>query len=106
MPAGPRKRLVQIQRPTSTKDGIGQPVQVWTKLADTWADIRYLSGLESIKAGADAAVARVSMRCTYRTDITAAMRVADGAVIYTILAVLPDVTGRRHVDLVCEVANG
>jgi SPP1 family predicted phage head-tail adaptor len=106
MPAGPRKRLVQIQRATTAQDGIGQPIPTWSKLADTWADIRYLSGLESIKAGADAAIARVSMRCGYRTDITSAMRVVDATTVYTITAVLPDVTGRRHVDLVCEVANG
>lgn len=46
------------------------------------------------------------MRIRRRTDITPAMRVSHGGVIYQIKAVLPDTQRLEFTDLVCEAVNG
>lgn len=97
-----RNRRVVIQQLAAGQDSIGQPVQTWSALATVYANIRHLSGVESIKGGAETSRARVSVRIGYRQDVTAAMRVLHGSTAYRIEAVLPDEAGHRHTDLVCE----
>lgn len=96
-------RQVTIERLSGAVDEIGQPGSEWEPLATVWAHVRHLSGLETIKAGAEAAVGKASIRIRYRTDITAAMRVVLGGTTYQITAVLPDEERREFVDLTCEV---
>lgn len=107
MRAGTLNRQVTIQRKTGGVDPIGQPLpEGWEDVATVWANIRYLSGTESIKADAETSVARASIRIRYRTGLNAGMRVLHGGTVYEIKAVLPDEARREHVDLVCEVVNG
>ena len=61
--------------------------------------------IEAIKAGAVTSKVQTSIRLRYRTGITSGMRVVCGGVVYNILAVLPDLAGKGHVDLVCEVLS-
>lgn len=104
MTIGSRKHLVTLERPGTGRDPIGQPVQTWTDAGQEWADIRYLRGLESIRAGAQGSTAQVSIRISaFRTDLTTGMRVRHEGVTYSVLAVLPDMQRKRHVDLACEV---
>lgn len=103
-----RQRLnspVTIKRLASGQDDIGQPVNTWTDLASVWANIRHLSGSESIKADALASSVKASIRIRKRTDVTSAMRVHHGSVVYEIRAVIPDEVERDKVDLVCEVVK-
>jgi len=102
---GRLNRLVQIQRRTSAQDAIGQPLDTWTSIAAVWADIRQPSGLAAIKANAEVSVVQASIRIRYRTDINAGMRVVHGATVYSISAVLMDVSGRQWIDLVCQVVD-
>lgn len=108
MEIGKLKCKVLIQQLSSGQDDIGQPVRTWTNLIATgdgkvWANIRHLSGLETIKGGAETAIGKASIRIRKRTDVTPAMRVVYGSTTYEIKAVLPDQTSREHVDLACEV---
>jgi head-tail adaptor len=48
----------------------------------------------------------VIWRVRFRTDITAAMRLVDGATIYNIQQVLPNMAKKDVTDLVCEVEHG
>jgi SPP1 family predicted phage head-tail adaptor len=98
-----RNRLVTIQQQSSTQDTAGQPVQTWTDLASVWANIKYLNGIESIKADAETSAAKASIRIGYRTDVTAAMRVSIGETVFQIKAVLPDEVGKQYCDLAAEV---
>lgn len=98
-----RNRRVVIQQPSSTQDAAGQPLLTWSDVATVYANVRYLNGVETIKADAETAKARVSVRIGYRSDVTAAMRVLHGSTVYRIEAVLPDLVGKQHVDLACEV---
>lgn len=94
---------VTIERPSTVKDAIGQPVEGWDLVGECWANVRYLNGVETIKAGAEMSIAKASIRVRYRTDLDASMRVRYGATTFKVNAVLPDEVGRWHVDLVCEV---
>jgi SPP1 family predicted phage head-tail adaptor len=98
-------RLVTLQAPASGQDAAGQPLGGWTDVAQVYANIRYLSGIESIKAGAETSAAKASIRIRYRTDVTAAMRVSIGETVFQIKAVLPDETGKQYCDLACAVMS-
>lgn len=102
MKAGQLNCRVTLQSPVTGTDSIGQPVNGWQEIGPVWASIRFLNGLESIKAGAQSSIAKASIRIRYRSDLTTAMRVLHGARIFEIVAVLPDEQKREHVDLVCE----
>lgn len=99
-------QIVEIYSPATGTDAMGQPNTGWTLLSLAWANLKAGNGLETIKAGGEASSYRVSIRIRYRTDVTPAMRVKHNGVNYNILAVLPDLASRQHVDLMCEVASG
>ena len=105
MRAGQFTTLCTIQSPNSGVDELGQPVEGWTDVAVVWADVRHLSGTESIKAGAVTSAVNASIRVRWMTGLDAGMRVLIGAVPYAIKAVLPDMQRRQYVDLVCEVLS-
>lgn len=106
MMAGALNTRVTIEQLGDTQDAIGQPVQAWTTFATLWADVKFNSGVESIKAGAETSVIKASIRIRYNATITTDMRVVAGPYTFGINAVLPDLKGRKHTDLVCEVING
>jgi SPP1 family predicted phage head-tail adaptor len=104
-------RKVLLQQLVGTQDEAGQPVTTWENLIATgdgkvWANIKHLSGVETIKSEAPTSVVKVSIRIRYRTDVTAAIRVVHGSTTYEIKAVMPDEAGRQHLDLACEVVTG
>lgn len=106
MEAGHLTNRVQIQKPGSEENSWGQPVpDSWVDHAQVWASIRYLSGSESIRAGAETSVARVSIRIRYREDLDNGMRVLYRGKKFLVKAVLPDEIERDHLDLVCEVVT-
>lgn len=103
MDAGKLNCQVALLQLVDAQDALGQPGQTWTTLATVWANIRHLSGLETIQGGAQTAVGVASIRIRWRTDVTTAMRVQHGTTLYEITAVLPDLQRRQHVDLACRV---
>lgn len=100
---GQLNRRISLQMLTGGQDALGQPVQTWTEIAQVWADIRHLSGMQAIQADAHISTVRASIRVRYRSGLAAGMRVVHGATVYAIRAVLPDETDRQAVDLACEV---
>lgn len=97
------RHKIIIQAPGSDRDAAGQPIEApWTEIAAPWADVRVLGGLETIKAGADTALTKASIRIRYRTGIDTSMRVVHGAKVYDITAILPDMKSKQYIDLVCE----
>lgn len=101
MQAGKLNQRIALQKQSSSRDGAGQPVLSWGDVATVWADLRHVSGIETVKADADASVVKASVRIRYRTDVVAGMRLVCSSVVYSIKAVLPD-AGRQYLDLVCE----
>ena len=97
------KSLIVIQTLQTGEDALGQPVTTWATFKVVRANIRYLNGIETIKANAQTSVVKASIRIRRRTDITASMRVVCNAITFQINAVLPDEKDREHVDLLAEV---
>lgn len=96
------KHRITIQSKSTSQDELGQPLNTWVDVASPRASIIHKNGLQALKADAETSITEASIRIRYRTGLTAGMRVLYGAVIYDIQAVLPDLEGRRWVDLVCE----
>lgn len=111
MQVGKFNRKVLIQKPGTAQDAAGQPVPGFVPLIATgdgkvWANIKMLSGLETIKADAPTSAVKASIRIRFRTDVTPAMRVTHGSTVYEIKAVMPDEAGRKFTDLACEIVAG
>ena len=105
MRAGQLKHRITLQRPTGAQDAWGTPEAAgWEDVALVWADFRYQSGSESIRAGADVSIVRASVRIRWRAGIDAGMRVLYQGQAYDIEAVLPG-GDRQHLDLVCKRVN-
>jgi SPP1 family predicted phage head-tail adaptor len=62
--AGQLNQRVRIQQPTTVKDTLGSPTQVWADVAVVWADIAPLSGREARIA--DRIASEVSHQITVR----------------------------------------
>ena len=103
--AGQFNRRISLLMLTGGTDALGQPVQTWTEIAQVWADIRHISGMEAIKADAQISTVRASIRVRYRSGLAAGMRVVHGSTAYAVRAVLPDEADRQAVDLACEVVS-
>lgn len=99
--AGDLDRRVTIQQRDTGRDVIGQPVNTWVTVAMLWANRRFASGLETIKAGAETSIVQASYRVRYTTGLDAGMRLEDGSELWDIQAVLPDRAAGR-IDLVCK----
>lgn len=96
-------RRIEIQHLAAGEDAIGQPLPAsWVLYKKIWANIRFLSGDESIKADSVKNESKVSFRIRYRTDVKVEMRIVYNGTTYKIKAVLPDEVKREHVDLSCE----
>ena len=101
---------ITIQKLAETQDAAGQPGTDYVNLIPTSdgkiaANIKHLSGMETIKANADTSAVKVSIRIRYRTDVTAEMRAVHGSNVYQIKAVMQDMAGRHFTDLSCELVS-
>lgn len=95
---------IDIESRQSGEDELGQPIETWTIVASVWADVRHLSGVSAIKAGADVSVVQVSVRIRHREGLNAGMRVTHAGAHYDVMAALPD--GRnQYIDLVCKAVS-
>ena len=92
---------VSIQRLVETPTGTGGTTVSWSDVAEVWADVRFVNGLEAIKSEFPVSIAKVSIRVRWRADVDATCRVVSGSTIFDVKAVLTD-SHHRYVDLVCE----
>ena len=98
MKAGQLRHRVEILRRVKEKDKSGATVMVWRPLCKVWADVRHVSGSETMRHE----VLSASVRIRWRTGISADMRVKTGNGVYVIRAVIPDLRRREFLDLTCE----
>lgn len=106
MKAGALRNKIAILRQEKVRAGGGQVVGLWIEHAKVWANFQRLSGLGTIKADADVSLIKASVRIRFREDVTDAMRVQHGAIVYEVKAILPDVVRREYVDLVVQSIPG
>ena len=108
MQAGRISLKCLLQEPGTGEDELGQPIpNDWVTIAEPWCDPVSQSGIESIRAGADTSVVKVSMGKRARAGVTAAMRLVGkySGTVYQIEAVLPDNRDRSRMFLVCKVVS-
>lgn len=91
---------VTIQQKSASVDEIGQPINTWVDVITVWANIKFLRGIEMVKANQDTAVIQASIRTRKRSGITESMRAVCGGAIYHIIAVLPQ--NAAFMDLTVE----
>lgn len=98
---GKRRQRLMLEQPVETPDGIGGTTQSFALLATLWGAVEPLSARDRAEAQrAEGAVThRITLR--FRADLTTAMRLADGARRYRIVAFY-DADGRAR-DLICLV---
>lgn len=101
MPAGKLNRRIVIRQMQAGTDAIGQPSTTWIDVVTIWADVRFVSGIETIKAGRETSTGRASVRIRATSGITAQMRVLIDGRDYDIVDVVPD-HGRAWLTLICE----
>ncbi|WP_436972159.1 phage head closure protein [Paraburkholderia caribensis] len=104
MRAGAMNRRVRIERHDPACAN-GDSVR-WLPVVTVWADVRMLSGRESIASDALISRLKASVRIRYRTDVKPGMRALVDDLIFRIEAVLPDVSRREFADLVCVSDEG
>jgi len=98
-------RIALLKRAT-TRDGAGQRLPAaWTALPDIWANVKFQSGAEAMRANADVSIVKCSIRIRARPDVDATMKARYKRVDFDIKAVLPDSNDRDFVFLVCEAAK-
>ncbi len=102
MKAGTLRHLGAIEKLVVSQDTTtGAVREEWQPFARAWAAINPLSGREFIAA--QAVQAGVNTRITIRhlDGVTPSMRFTYRGTLYDILAVLPDPTLKRHINLMC-----
>lgn len=103
MTAGARRHHCALQSRVDVVDDIGQPSTSWLTVRMVYGNIKYLSGLSTIKSGADTSVTKCSIRVLHGA-FNAGQRLLYGNEVFEIDSVTPD--GRRkEIDLVCRVIN-
>lgn len=108
--AGTLNRRVSLQRSVMAQNQETEALeQTWVEVSKVWADIRFLNGLEVVKAATPVSVAKASIRIRFREDIDSSWRVTHTAngktTIYNITAILPDQQGREYLDLAVETGG-
>lgn len=96
---------VTLLKPGATRNAANERVDGFVPQPDTWANVRFQSGAEVLRAGADVSVVKCSIRIRARRDVDASWRVRYQGVEYKIVAPLPDSSDRDYMFLVCESAK-
>lgn len=100
--AGTLNVRATIQKRGTAENGWGEPLpDSWDDVVTVWANVRHLSGSESIKSDRPTSEVRASIRIRFRQGVDAGMRVLAGGATYEIHAVLHDLQRREFTDLVC-----
>lgn len=93
---------VEILTPPTGTDASGRPLKNWTLLQEVWANVKFQTGAEVIRGGAETSIVKVSIRIRARADVDTSMRARYKGVEYNIRAALPDSSNTAFMFLVCE----
>ena len=102
MGAGKLNHRITLRGLSTGTDDLGQPLQSWVDFAAVWADVRFVSGIETIKAGREISTSRASVRIRRRANVSRQMRARIDGVEYDILDIIPS-ADRAWLTLICEV---
>lgn len=94
-------RVTLLKRHVGT-DASGRPVKDWAPMVEIWANVRFPSGAEVLRGGAETSLVRASIRIRTRKDIDGDMRLRFKGVEYDIKSALPDSTNSDFMFVICE----
>lgn len=93
--AGILDRRITLQRFATAQDPTGDVIETWVDLAEVWAAVEPLGGLERLQAAQLTASIDTRFTIRYRPDLTAALhRIRYDGKLYDIVAVIE--LGRRE----------
>lgn len=81
------KHRLSLEQEVLSSDGVGGYTKSWEVLAELWAEIRPLGGLEAFFTGRLNAKATHKIRLRYRSGVTTAMRLVFGERVFNIRSV-------------------
>jgi SPP1 family predicted phage head-tail adaptor len=96
-------RITLLKR-SPGQDSAGGLLKTWDDVATIWADVRFQSGAEVLRANAETSVVKASIRIRSRADVNTAMRARYQGIEYDIKSALPD-ADRQFMFLVCEATR-
>lgn len=105
MDPGKLKHQLVLQARADTRDAAGQEVGAWQTVATVRAAILVASGIETVRAGGEVSIGKLSVKIRRRPGLTAKMRFLHGSLVYEILAVPPTNNDSRFIELPCEVVQ-
>lgn len=99
---GALRERVDIQQVTETKDAIGSPIQTWTTIASTWAEVRQASGSETFRRQQIQSKAGWTIIVRYNSMLTPQMRVIWRGRTFQITALENPDLRRRFLKIAAE----
>ena len=93
---------INLLRRAAGRDAAGQRAKGWEVARTLWANVKFQTGAEVMRADADVSIVKCSIRIRVSRDVDASMRARHKGVAYDIQAVLPDSNDRDFMFLVCE----
>jgi SPP1 family predicted phage head-tail adaptor len=96
-------RITLLKPPVGT-DAAGQPLTEFSNVGTIWADVRFQTGAEVMRANAEVAIKRASVRIRARKDVDASWRIRYQGEEFDVKSALPD-ADRSFTFLVCESAK-
>ena len=103
MRAGNLKKLINIEYPNATSDGMGGSGTVWASLSiNIWAAIWPISAKEMFQSYQITNTVSHKIRIRYRSDITPSMRVKYRTKYFNIVSIINPEMGNELLDLICK----
>lgn len=102
MKVGRLRNRVTVQSSTDTVNDCGELVQTWATFEEVYAEVRSVSGREYLQT--DKVRAEVSHVITirYLAGLLPNMRIVHGTKTFEIVAILPDRTDARMMQIMCN----
>lgn len=101
MEAGKLRNRITIQQRTLTPDSYGQSVESWTDFATVWAEIRSISGRESLIAEAMQGITNYEVNIRYKAGVVQSMRIIYKNHILDVQSVINDMQANKKLTLFC-----
>lgn len=103
MNIGQLTHRLRIETPVLTPDGGGGFTVEWQEVAEVFAAITDLSGLEMLQDAQITSSAPCRIVIHYRNDVTTKMRLADDAARYDIVSIRDPDGGKSWLEIIAQM---
>lgn len=110
--AGSLRHRVLLEQRTVVDDPLGGEIVTWVPVSTlagdgfVWANVRFQTGMETLRTNVVIGTTKASIRIRYRDDVGQTTRATYRGEVYDIKSVQPDSeSGIEYLDLVCEAGS-